>query len=817
MTAPPLPRNYLPRPDALEALRNTLLTEDPGPSIALTALKGMGGIGKTVLAQALCHDEAIQQAFPDGIVWITAGRESASDLVTRLREVGKGLKDDLSGYDTEPGSKNRYRTILRDKAALIVVDDVWNARDIEPFLADSPRSRLLFTTRDGAIASGVGAEQVMAGLLTPEQSGQLLGKWARVKPQDLPEQAADLIRESGRLPLALSLIGAMLRAKPRAYWTHVLNLLRNADLGRIRAQFPGYLHTDLLRAIQVSVEVLDEKSRVRYLALAVLLEDMQISPPIQQALWNGDEFDCLETAEQLVSLSLAQRDEETDGIRLHDLQLDYIRAQWADRESLDLIRGAVRLSSNVLARDPWQFISQMTGRLLPHTDNAAIRRFTSDLEQAATRPWLRALQPTLHPPGTALLRTLEGHSSSVTGVAVSPDGRCAISASRDKTLKTWDLETGRTLRTLEGHSELVSSVAVSPDGRRVISASLDQTVKVWDLQTGKALRTLKGHAHSVNGVAVSPDGRLVISASSDETLKVWNLGLGRPLQTPEGHSDWVSAVAVAPNGRTVSASRDYTLKVWDLETGQALHTLKGHTSSVYGVAVSPDGQRAVSASQDNTLKVWNLETGEALRTLAGHSDAVNDVVVSPASQSVVSASRDHTLKIWDWETGELLRTLSGHSDSVNGVALSADGQCAVSASSDESVRVWNLEAGLVESTLKAHSDAVTGVAVTPDGRRAVSASEDCTLKVWNLETEEALESLEVSFHVFGVAVSPDGRRAVSVSSDRTLKVWDLETGEVLATLTADALMFCCAFADAQTILAGDAGGHVHFLRLEGGS
>src|SRR5438128_2608434 len=84
----------------------------------------------TVIAQALCHDEVVQQAFPDGIIWITAGKESAVDLITRLREVGKGLNDDLIGYDTQLGSINRYRTILREKAALIVVDDVWDARDI---------------------------------------------------------------------------------------------------------------------------------------------------------------------------------------------------------------------------------------------------------------------------------------------------------------------------------------------------------------------------------------------------------------------------------------------------------------------------------------------------------------------------------------------------------------------------------------------------------------------------------------------------------------------------------------------------------------
>ena len=138
VTAPPLPRNYLPRPDALDALRNALLTEDPGPSIALTALKGMGGNDKTVLAQALCHDEVVQQAFPDGIIWITAGKEPADDLVTRLREVGKGLRDDLAGYETQLGSIHRYRNILREKAALIVVDDVWDSRDIKPFRTESP-------------------------------------------------------------------------------------------------------------------------------------------------------------------------------------------------------------------------------------------------------------------------------------------------------------------------------------------------------------------------------------------------------------------------------------------------------------------------------------------------------------------------------------------------------------------------------------------------------------------------------------------------------------------------------------------------------
>src|SRR5215831_12238357 len=69
VTAPPLPRNYVERQSALASLRDAVLVDDPGPSVPITALRGMGGVGKTILAQALCHDEAVQQAFPDGIVW----------------------------------------------------------------------------------------------------------------------------------------------------------------------------------------------------------------------------------------------------------------------------------------------------------------------------------------------------------------------------------------------------------------------------------------------------------------------------------------------------------------------------------------------------------------------------------------------------------------------------------------------------------------------------------------------------------------------------------------------------------------------------
>jgi small GTP-binding protein len=267
------------------------------------------------------------------------------------------------------------------------------------------------------------------------------------------------------------------------------------------------------------------------------------------------------------------------------------------------------------------------------------------------------VQPEL-PPGVKLLRTLKGHQGEVRSVAFDAQGGMLASGSEDKTVKLWEVESGKLLRTLEGHWSSVLSVAFDPQGGTLASGSADKTVKLWEMRSGKLLYTLKEHGASLWSVAFDPQGGALAGGGHGETVTLWEVRSGKLLRTLEGHKPYVESIAFDPNGRALaSGGDDYTVKLWSVTDGRLLHKLVGHKSPVASVAFDPTGRTLASGSEDKTVKLWEVESGKLLRTLEGHTALVAVIAFSPDGRLLASMGSDETILLWSCETWETIAVI----------------------------------------------------------------------------------------------------------------------------------------------------------------
>jgi len=293
---------------------------------------------------------------------------------------------------------------------------------------------------------------------------------------------------------------------------------------------------------------------------------------------------------------------------------------------------------------------------------------------------------------------LDSSRATIYAYEFSSDRKSALTGDSDKTLRLWDIATGRCLRVFKGHLAFVNCVAWSTDQRRALSGDMDNTVRLWDVETGRCLRVLEGHKESITSLQWSGDQRYALSGSWDETVRLWDVETGRCLCVLEGHTGNVNTVAWNADQRTaLSGAEDQTVRLWDVKTGHCLRVFEGHKGPVDCVTLNADQRLALSGDLFNTIWLWEVETGRCLRVLEGHTDGVKCVAWSGDQRRALSGGLDNTVRLWDVETGRCLCVFKGHKDEVINVAWSADQRRAFSGDKDGGIRVWDLSEFVIEA------------------------------------------------------------------------------------------------------------------------
>lgn len=397
----------------------------------------------------------------------------------------------------------------------------------------------------------------------------------------------------------------------------------------------------------------------------------------------------------------------------------------------------------------------------------------------------------------------EASPTSISSVAVSPDGKIVATASGEGHIRLHDAQTGSLLRITAATGD--RSVAFSPDGRRLTASGfqMDKIVKLADVATGNIIARFEGHsAIEMYSTAISPDGTLLASACRDHEILVWDIATRKLLYRIDDAPS--ITLAFSPDGKILSGgANDKQIRFWDARSGQLQRTLTGHTDSVVTLAFSRDGSILASGSCDWTnhrgrdmsnfawsvppcvsqLRFWDVESG-TIKQSFDEPGRLLSLAIHPDGKSL-AYTIDNQVRRCDVPSSQPGSVIARFDFGATCVAFTPDGRSIVAGSHDQTVQRVNLSTGQVEWKAMGSYEQINSVAVSNDGSFLVTGSSDRRFSIrtvkaggpglkagaarlWDARTARLLRRLDgLTDQVMGVSISPNGKRIVIAGANKS--------------------------------------------------
>ncbi|MBI3926799.1 MAG: protein kinase [Armatimonadetes bacterium] len=418
-------------------------------------------------------------------------------------------------------------------------------------------------------------------------------------------------------------------------------------------------------------------------------------------------------------------------------------------------------------------------------------------------------------PHNVVHRGLSGHDGLVRAVAVSPDGRRAVSGSTDRSARVWDLSSGACVTELLGHRDHLEAIAITPDGSLALTGARDGEVRLWMLARGARLDVWK-HSGRITDLEVTADGKYVLVTTTGPAgprIALWALAersqlFERPGRAVCGRaSEWLLGWSPTERGTCEVA-------FWELPTGRVIRSFGEHPAPPEAVAASDDG-KWVACAQDGHLHLWEADEGHRLveRSLLvtrarGHREGAEAGLQFSQLLQEARASLAGGEPFRAYQELHQARAVPGYDRDPEAMALMAEllgllPRCELRSAWE--IRAFRDPAG----------KDFAGILLTRDGTLAAAACGKA-VRLWDPRSGSCLRGfIGHRKQVTCLHLSSDEARLGTGGLDGTARLWDVRTGNSLATFEHDG-----AVTDVQLLKDGvltcTQEGRVHLWPGEGG-